>query len=165
MEPRVVLLGAGNTITLAAGATDSNGAFALLDYELAPGFSALPPHIHQREDAAIYVLEGRLRVQLGGATRLVGPGEFIFLPRGVVQAQSNPGSRPVRFLVLLIPGGFEYCYPALEALIEAGVLDSSDALASRLAVYGVRTEWERVPFGNSNDTALLSTTPERSEQT
>jgi quercetin dioxygenase-like cupin family protein len=147
MEPRVVLLGAGNTIALAAGATDSNGAFALLDYELAPGFSALPPHVHQREDAAIYVLEGRLLVQLGRAKRLVGPGEFIFLPRGVVHAQSNPGSRPVRFLVLIIPGGFESCYPALEALQLDGAPGLSEALTTLLAAYGVRTEWEGVPFG------------------
>jgi mannose-6-phosphate isomerase-like protein (cupin superfamily) len=150
MEPRVVLLGAGNTIAIAAGAAESNGAFALLDYELAPGFSALPPHVHQREDAAIYVLEGRLQVQLGRAKRLVGPGEFIFLPRGIVQAQSNPGSRPVRFLVLLVPGGFESCYPALEALQMDGDLGSSDALTTLLAAYGVRSERAGVPFGQQH---------------
>jgi len=152
MEHRVVLLGAGNTIAIAAGAEDSNGAFALLDYELAPGFAALPPHIHQREDSAIYVLEGRLLVQVGRTERLVGPGEFIFLPREIVQAQSNPGSRPVRFLTLLVPAGFERCYSALETLLEGGTPRASELMASLLASYGVQAEWVGAPFGQQEHT-------------
>ncbi len=147
MEQRVVLLGAGNTIAIAAGAEDTNGAFALLDYELAPGFAALPPHVHQREDTAIYVLEGQLQVQVGRSRRLVGPGEFIFLARNIAHAQSNPGSRPVRFLTILIPGGFERCYPALEAQLEFGDPGSAETLVRILASYGVRAEDDATPFG------------------
>ncbi len=58
MDQRIVLLGQGNTIAVVAGTEQTGGAFSLLDYELAPGFVALPPHIHQREDTAIYVLGG-----------------------------------------------------------------------------------------------------------
>jgi quercetin dioxygenase-like cupin family protein len=147
MGQRVVLLGAGNTIAIAAGAEDSNGAFALLDYELAPGFAALPPHLHHHEDASIYVLEGELLVQLGDTERLVGPGEFMFLPREIVHAQRNPGFRPVRFLTLLVPGGFERCYPALETLLEEGIRPLSETFAPLLASYGVRAEWAGAPFG------------------
>src|SRR5579872_4957271 len=121
MDQRTALVGAGNTITIAAGKEDTEGAFTLLDYELAPGFAALPPHVHHQEDEAAYVLEGRLLVRVGETERLVGPGEFVLLPRGTVHAQRNPGPVPVRFLMLLIPAGFEQYFHDLDLLLSGGV--------------------------------------------
>src|SRR5579862_5719861 len=120
MAQRTALIGVGSTIMIAAGTEDTGGAFALLDYELAPGFAGLPPHVHQHEDEAAYVLEGQLLVRLGASERLLGPGEFVLLPRGVVHAQRNPGPAPARFLALLIPAGFEQCLQDLDAVLEAG---------------------------------------------
>ncbi|HWE61868.1 MAG TPA: cupin domain-containing protein [Chloroflexota bacterium] len=138
MDQRTALIGVGHTIIIAAGQEDTGGAFALLDYEMAPGFAGPLPHIHQHEDEAAYVLEGQLLVRLGETERLVGPGEFVFLPRGIAHAQSNPGPEPARFLVLLIPAGFEQCFPDLEALLEAGAPCSPETIALLLARYGVR---------------------------
>src|SRR5260370_34416428 len=42
-----------------------------------------PRHVHEHEDEAFYVLEGRLTATIGGDTTLTaGPGEGVFLPRG-----------------------------------------------------------------------------------
>jgi len=139
MDQRTALIGVGHTITIAAGREDTGGAFALIDYELAPGFGSHSPHIHYREDEAAYVLEGRLLVRVGETERLVGPGEFIFLPRGIGHAQSNPGPDPARFLVLVIPAGFEQYFPDLEALLEGGAPLSPETLGPLLAHYGVRS--------------------------
>jgi mannose-6-phosphate isomerase-like protein (cupin superfamily) len=139
MEQRTALLGAGNTITIAAGTVATGGVFALLDYELAPGFRGLPPHVHQREDEAAYVLEGQLLVRLGASEQLLGPGEFILLPRGIVHAQSNPGREPVRFLTLLIPAGFEQCLEDLDALLDDSPTLSPELTIPLLARYGVRS--------------------------
>jgi hypothetical protein len=64
-----------------------------------------------------------------------------------VHALRNPGPEPARFLVLLLPAGFERCFHALEALVEGGAPLAPDTIAPLLARYGVRavaaTEPER----------------------
>lgn len=40
-------------------------------------------HHHDKEDELFLVTSGRLRMQLRGGDRDVGPGEFIIVPRGV----------------------------------------------------------------------------------
>jgi quercetin dioxygenase-like cupin family protein len=139
MDQRIALIGVGHTITIAAGKEDTGGAFALLDYELAPGFGSRSPRVHHREDAAAYVVEGWLLIRVGEIERLVGPGEFVFLPRGIGHAQSNPGPEPARFLMLLIPAGFEQYFPDLEALLEGGAPLSPETIGPLLALYGVRS--------------------------
>ena len=136
MTQRVALIGAGNTITIVAGKDDTRGGFALLDYELAPGFTRLPPHVHRHEDEAVYVLEGRLLVRLGAHERLLGPREFASLSRGIVHGQHNPGPEPTRFLSLLTPAGFEQYYADLDALLEHAPSISPEAAAQLLARYG-----------------------------
>jgi mannose-6-phosphate isomerase-like protein (cupin superfamily) len=40
-------------------------------------------HSHAEEDELFLVLEGRLRIQLRDGERVLGPGEFTVIPRGV----------------------------------------------------------------------------------
>jgi quercetin dioxygenase-like cupin family protein len=138
VDRRSAIVGRGNTIIIVAGKDDTGGSFALLDYELAPGFASLPPHIHQLEDEAAYVLEGRLLVRIGEREHLVGPGEFVYLPRGIAHTHSNPATDPVRFLLLLIPAGFEQCFHDLETLVETGAAFTVERIAPALASYGVQ---------------------------
>ncbi len=138
MDQQVILLGAASTVVLAAGKEDTGGAFALLDYELAPGFAALPPHIHHNEDEAMYVLEGQLQVRIGETERLLGPGGFVYLPREILHAQRNPGPEPVRFLMLLIPAGSEQCFADLEAALREGAPFTAQTIAPLFARQGVQ---------------------------
>lgn len=137
MGQRTAFLGVGNTILFAADTADTGGAFALLDYELAPGFAALPPHCHQHEDEAIFILEGALWIRIGEGERLVGQGEFVFLPRGIAHAAYNRGDVPARFMLVVTPAGFEQCYHELEAHVEGGAPISAERIAPILARYGV----------------------------
>src|SRR5260370_28260675 len=60
-----------------------------------------PPHLHQSDDEAWYVLEGTLRVRVGQEVVEAGAGAAGFLPRGTPHPYSNPRPDPVRhFLVL-----------------------------------------------------------------
>lgn len=138
MEQRTVLIGNGNTIIIAAATEDTAGAFALLDYELAPGFASLPLHIHTAEDEAIYVLEGWLLVRLGEHEHLLGTGQFVFLPKGVAHGQSNPVQEPVRFLLLVFPAGFEQCFHDLDVLLKTGAPCTLARISPLLAGYGAR---------------------------
>jgi len=96
-----------------ATAEDTNGQFAVIEQRCTPAGD--PPrhvHVHEHEDEAFYVLEGRLTATIGGDTTLTaGPGECVFLPRG--KAHSLHAETPeIRGLVLLAPAGFEQFFAA-----------------------------------------------------
>ena len=55
--------------------------------------AVVPPHHHRREQIT-YVLEGSLEVRVNGEKRVLGPGEGVRIPPGLVH-----GSRPIEGLV------------------------------------------------------------------
>ncbi len=57
---------------------------AVFVLRLAPG--TLAPHRHPHADELVQVVSGHGRMQLGGETREVGPGDLVVIPRGVVHA-------------------------------------------------------------------------------
>jgi hypothetical protein len=46
-------------------------------------------------------------VRIGDEMFTLGPGAFALVPPATVHTFSNPSDRPVRFLSLMSPGGFE----------------------------------------------------------
>ncbi len=68
--------------TFLAEGKDTDGRFSLGE-GLAPKGAEPPPHTHTREDEAYYVLEGELTFRVGGQTVEAGPGDYVWLPRGV----------------------------------------------------------------------------------
>jgi mannose-6-phosphate isomerase-like protein (cupin superfamily) len=68
--------------------------------------TTVPLHVHEREDEAFYLLDGNMSVNCGDDTFQVGPGSFVFLPRGIPHGHTiDPGGATK--LILLCPGGFE----------------------------------------------------------
>lgn|GEM_PF-1707902 len=65
------------------GGEQSLGAYALLAYTL--DHDAVP-HVHEREDESVFVLEGEITLHLGPDEHDLGPGGFAFMPRGVPHA-------------------------------------------------------------------------------
>jgi quercetin dioxygenase-like cupin family protein len=96
----------GTLMTLKAGSEHTGGAFTLLECLMPPGF-APPPHIHQAEDEAFYLLEGGLTVRCGDQTWQAAPGSFVWLPRGIAHGFTVEGAVPARMLQLTSPAGFE----------------------------------------------------------
>jgi quercetin dioxygenase-like cupin family protein len=101
----------GDTLTLKATAETTRGALTLIECEAAPG-GGPPPHIHEREDEAFYVLDGAFEIQLGDELLRAGPGDFAFVPRGMVHRFANVGDTPARILILFTPGGIEEFFRA-----------------------------------------------------
>src|SRR5258708_32074060 len=84
----------------------SNGAFAIAEWRdpgSPPGPPRLiaPPHLHRSDDEAWYVLEGTLRVRVGKETVEAGAGVAVFVPRGTPHTYWNPGTDPVRYLLIM----------------------------------------------------------------
>lgn len=103
-ESKAVATDSG-TVRFLANSEDSNGAFATLEVTEREYVTDL--HRHKFTDEAYYVLEGTLTVYLGGKIHKLGPGSYIYIPKGTPHAQGNLEKTPVKVLLTVTPGGFE----------------------------------------------------------
>jgi quercetin dioxygenase-like cupin family protein len=126
VDPRTIVLqpGEGKTVsvlgeqyTYKAVGADTGGAYGLVETTAPARSAGPPPHIHQAEDEAFYVLEGELTVLIGDQVRKAAAGTFAFVPRGSVHTVSNPADRPARALVILSPAGFEQAFAEMSAVM------------------------------------------------
>jgi quercetin dioxygenase-like cupin family protein len=96
----------GDLYTFKAVSEDTEGAFALWE-TTSPPEGGPPPHLHHREDETFYVLEGDMEFLAGGDTIRASAGSFVHIPKGTMHTFKNVGATPARFLVTVVPGGFE----------------------------------------------------------
>lgn len=99
------LLSGGAVITWLATGEETGGHFSLFEAKGVPGMEP-PPHTHAHEDETYYLLEGELSFTVGGDQFRAGPGEFVFLPRGV-RHEFKVLSDRFRCLVGIHPAGLE----------------------------------------------------------
>jgi mannose-6-phosphate isomerase-like protein (cupin superfamily) len=78
-------------------------------------------------ERAFYVLDGKLTFQLDDQATAAGTGELIFAPRGVPHTLANLTEAPARYLLVLIPPGFEREF-ARRAANQAGIKPPDRAL-------------------------------------
>jgi uncharacterized RmlC-like cupin family protein len=60
-------------------------------------------HHHGEYETTIYVLSGALRMEFGpgGADTVeAGPGDFVYVPRGVVHREANPSEEPADLVLV-----------------------------------------------------------------
>jgi quercetin dioxygenase-like cupin family protein len=96
----------GTLMSVKAGGEQTRAGFTLIEVSQPPRF-VVPPHIHDDEEEAFYVLEGQLRVSCGEQTWTVGPGDFVLMPRGIPHTCSTLGDGGARLLQITSPAGFE----------------------------------------------------------
>ncbi len=109
----------GSLLTFFAESNETHGNFALIEALLKPG-NEPPPHVHEREDELLYVLEGKLDAYIGREVLSAEAGECLFFPRRTPHAWVIRSAR-LRMLVLISPAGFEQYFRALSS--PAGLLD------------------------------------------
>jgi quercetin dioxygenase-like cupin family protein len=114
--------------------------FALTEVSADPGYTS-PFHRHQRDDEAIYVLDGTVQLYVGDEQYAAGPGSFTFMPRGVPHGYTVTSSDVARLHILMSPPGFERFFSTNAASREerpdAAGLDQADAeliLAERFGI-------------------------------
>jgi len=88
----------GQTYTLKEESDTSMGWHALL-----PPGSFVPPHIHPTQDEFVYMIEGKLDLELAGKQASAGPGDLIRLPMNLPHGLFNNGAAPVRCLFWVSP--------------------------------------------------------------
>ena len=122
------------TILIKASTASTGGAFTV--FEEVPPLLDTPLHVHANEDELFYILEGEHVVQRGKEEFRLGPGDAIFLPRGVPHAQRRVLPKAGRLLVMTSPGAFEGFLRELAAADAAGTL-GPDAYAAASEKYGI----------------------------
>ena len=81
----------------------TGGAYSLVHLTATPGF-ATPYHLHHAEDESFYVLEGEFTFFCDGAKTVLGPGGYIFLPRGIPHGLRCSSEKDARMLTHVMPG-------------------------------------------------------------
>ena len=133
-------------VTHKVTAESFGGAFTIIEAHLTPG-RMIPPHTHTREDECNFVLEGELKLDVGGQIVVAPAGSFVIKPRGVYHALCNTGTEPVRFLEIHTPGEFENYYDEYEQIVESA-MDEEERRKDRAELgerYGVTWHDERIP--------------------
>jgi quercetin dioxygenase-like cupin family protein len=97
---RTIDIGGSITIAKADGATTGD-AFVVAETTLEPGGFAPPLHLHREIAETLYVLSGRLDLQVGDDRRIAGRGTFVGIPAGVAHTMSVAGEEPVKMLMIL----------------------------------------------------------------
>jgi quercetin dioxygenase-like cupin family protein len=100
-----VRVGSG-IVTILLGGQATGGAYTLFDERTDPG-GGTPLHVHERENEAFFILEGRFEFQVGEQTLTAGPGDFVVAPRGVPHTFRNLDSSPARKLAVAWPAGLD----------------------------------------------------------
>jgi quercetin dioxygenase-like cupin family protein len=92
---------AGSTMIPKEDGSTSGDAFVVAESTFAPGMFEMPLHLHREMAESLYLLSGRLDLQVGEERRGVGPGTFVSIPPGVAHTMSVVGEEPVRMLMIL----------------------------------------------------------------
>jgi quercetin dioxygenase-like cupin family protein len=83
---------------------ESGGSVALFEFDVPAGARVPAAHSHDAYDETIYGLEGVLSWTLDGAKTDVGPGEVLFIARGVVHRFDNDHGVDAKMLAIISPG-------------------------------------------------------------
>jgi quercetin dioxygenase-like cupin family protein len=93
------------TVRILVSHADGENGISLIESHAAHGDSP-PLHVHDGEDEAFHVLEGVLRLRVGGEELRIGAGDAALAPRGVPHTY-RVESEEARWLVATGVGDFE----------------------------------------------------------
>jgi quercetin dioxygenase-like cupin family protein len=101
----------GGIVTMKARRRDTDGLFGLTEWHGPRGMVA-PGHLHEHEAEGFYIVEGNLDIGVGDAVHHASPGDYVYVPKQTVHDWVVT-SESCRFLVFIVPGGFEHFFEEL----------------------------------------------------
>lgn len=126
----------GQISLIRARGEDTGGLFSLAETRTPKG-NGPPPHVHEREDEAFFILDGAFSITIGEETFEAKPGSFVFAPRGIPHAYVATESG--RHLTLVSPPGVERFFADASEAFIAGPA----AVAAVAERFGVTTLEQR----------------------
>jgi mannose-6-phosphate isomerase-like protein (cupin superfamily) len=125
--------------------TVTKGLIAVVEHTLPARHLAAPLHRHSREDELSIVLDGTLGAMLGGDIVLAPAGSYVLKPRGQWHTFWNADATELRFIELLLPGGFDKYFERLSPLLTAAGTADQEAIQSLADEFGLEFDFDSVP--------------------
>lgn len=126
----------GFAATFKVVSRDTGGSHTVIETTIPAGSAGPPLHIHRSIDEECYIVDGELSVRIGEQTLTAARGSYAYVPRGVVHSFANRSDRPVTFLDIVHPAGFERYYRELAAAFAAaGGMPSQETFIALFAKY------------------------------
>jgi quercetin dioxygenase-like cupin family protein len=103
---------------------DTAGSIDMFEMTVQPNARMPIPHYHESWDETVYGLNGTTTWRVDGKDVDLGPGETVFIKRGVVHGFTNRTEEPTSCLCVLSPGvlGPQY-FKDMAGLLAAGTPD------------------------------------------
>ncbi len=95
----------GGLFMVLAAAKDTGGAYSIME-QLTPLGPQAVVHLHETQEEAFYILEGRAIYTIGDRKREVGPGDFLSIPSNTWHSFESL-TQGLRVLNFYAPAGFE----------------------------------------------------------
>ena len=127
------------TLTFKTTASDNAGAYTLCE-TIEPPESGAGLHRHATYDETHIICEGSFDCQLGNQRLTLGPGEVMFVPKGIPHSLKSLGPETGRELIISSPGGVfdafivEVAVPAADSSFQPNAAIDFRAVAAK---YGI----------------------------
>jgi quercetin dioxygenase-like cupin family protein len=103
---------------------DTDGSLDVFEMTVEPNARVPVPHYHKSWDETVYGLTGATTWRVDGHDIKVGPGQTVFIKRGVVHGFRNDAQEPATCLCILSPGVLGPAYfREMAALLASGAPD------------------------------------------
>jgi quercetin dioxygenase-like cupin family protein len=121
--PEVIRLG-GLALRFLRSKEDTGGSLDMFEMTVQPNARVPVPHFHETWDETVYGLAGVTTWRVDGEDVCVGPGQTVFIKRGVIHGFRNDTQEPSTCLCVLSPGvlGPDY-FREMAALMGDGAPD------------------------------------------
>jgi quercetin dioxygenase-like cupin family protein len=123
---------------------DTNGKLALMEATMQPHTLTIP-HMHAHEDEILIPLEGELGIRIGDDEFHVGPGAYIFAPRGIPHALWNRTDTVGKGISIFSPAGIEPFFEELSVILQASSPPDLAKVGAVNQKYGITSIMQWVP--------------------
>jgi quercetin dioxygenase-like cupin family protein len=116
----------------------TSGGADIFRMNVQPDAKVPAPHYHESWDETVYGLNGTLSFRLDGRDVTVGPGDSLFIARGVPHGFRNDSGEAASCLCVLTPGvlGPDY-FREIAALLAAGGPPDPSAVREIMSRHGL----------------------------
>jgi quercetin dioxygenase-like cupin family protein len=106
---------------------DTDGSLDVFEMTVEPNARVPVPHYHKSWDETVYGLAGVTTWRVDGHDIKLGPGQTVFIKRGVVHGFRNDAQEPATCLCILSPGVLGPAYfREMAALLASGAPDPAE---------------------------------------
>jgi quercetin dioxygenase-like cupin family protein len=132
----------GERFKIQTSSSDTGGAYLILEIEAAPRIG-VPLHTHDNEEEHFTIVEGTVRIAVGGKTQDYPAGTSVTVGKGIPHAWCNLTDSAVRFLAVFTPG-------RIEGLFRGVALNEVDDVKAFASSYGTRIIGPPIHAGLNN---------------